>query len=67
MKHKAKIIMGLALGLAAILVTIDHTRHRLPAPTVTPDAERNATTTEPSRGLGSAPRESGTKPEAPGY
>ena len=38
MKYKAKIIMGLALALAAIAVVIDHTRHRVPAPDAAPDA-----------------------------
>lgn len=47
MMRKAKIIMGLALGLTAILVTIDHIRHRLPTPTVTQDAKRNAPTIAP--------------------
>lgn len=68
MKRKAKIIMGSALGLAAILVTIDHTRDRLPAPTVTRDATRNAITIESTRDSGEAPRGLATKPpDAPGY
>jgi len=29
---KAKLIVGSALGLAAVAVAIDHTRHRLPEP-----------------------------------
>lgn len=31
-RRSARLIMGSALGLAAIGVAIDHTRHRLPAP-----------------------------------
>jgi hypothetical protein len=35
MKRKqTKFIMGSAIGLAAIAVAIDHTRHTLPEPTV---------------------------------
>lgn len=30
--NKSKIIMGSAVGLAAIAVAIDHTKHRLPTP-----------------------------------
>ena len=32
MKNRNRIIVGSALGLAAIAVAIDHTRHRLPEP-----------------------------------
>jgi len=32
MKKTNRLIMGSALGLAAIAVAIDHTRHRLPDP-----------------------------------
>lgn len=32
MKNKNRIIAGSALGLAAIAVAIDHTKHRLPEP-----------------------------------
>jgi len=34
MKHRNKIIMGSAISIAAILVTIDHTKHSLPEPEV---------------------------------
>jgi len=32
MKNRNRLIMGSALGLAAIAVAIDHTRHSLPEP-----------------------------------
>ena len=32
MKHRNKIIMGSAIGLAAIAIAIDHTRHYVPEP-----------------------------------
>ena len=32
MRHRNKIIMGSAIGLAAIAVAIDHTRHHVPEP-----------------------------------
>jgi len=32
MKNRNRIIVGSALGLAALAVAIDHTRHRLPEP-----------------------------------
>ena len=32
MKHRSKIIMGSAIGLAAIAVAIDHTKHHVPEP-----------------------------------
>lgn len=32
MKNRNRLIVGSALGLAAIAVAIDHTRHRLPEP-----------------------------------
>lgn len=32
MKNRNRLIMGSALGLAAIAVAIDHTRHPLPEP-----------------------------------
>jgi len=35
MSKTSHIIMGSALGLAAIAVAIDHTRHRLPEPVST--------------------------------
>jgi hypothetical protein len=38
---KAKLIMGSALGLAAIAVAIDHTRHRLPEPQAQSGAGQN--------------------------
>lgn len=31
-RHQSKLIMGSAIGLATILVAIDHTRHSLPTP-----------------------------------
>jgi hypothetical protein len=31
-KQQSKLIMGSAIGLATILVAIDHTRHSLPTP-----------------------------------
>lgn len=31
-KRGSRLIMGTAIGVAAIAVTIDHTRHRLPEP-----------------------------------
>jgi hypothetical protein len=65
--NKARIIMGAALGLAAIAVTIDHMRHRTPAPAVAQDAKRDATIIETPCGSGAAPCESDTRPEAPGY
>lgn len=67
MMRKAKIIMGLALALTAILVTIDHIHHRSPGPAVAQDAKANATTIEPARALDDAPREPDTKRAAPGY
>ncbi|MCG6886957.1 MAG: hypothetical protein LJE74_07100 [Proteobacteria bacterium] len=33
-RKQSKLIMGSAIGLAAIAVAIDHTRHTLPEPTV---------------------------------
>jgi hypothetical protein len=36
--NRNRLIMGSAIGLAAIAVAIDHTRHRLPEP-VTPARE----------------------------
>lgn len=47
--------MGSALGLAAIAVAIDHTRHRVPVPTVTQDATRDAAASENPCGLGGGP------------
>jgi hypothetical protein len=35
MKHRSKIIMGSAIGLAAIAVAIDHTMHHVPEPSYT--------------------------------
>lgn len=32
MKNRNRLIMGSAIGLAAIAVAIDHTRHQLPEP-----------------------------------
>lgn len=67
MMRKAKAIMGLALGLAAILVAIDHTRNRLPASAVAEDAKPSATNAEPPRDSDAAPPAARTKPAAPGY
>ena len=47
--------MGSALGLVVIAVTIDHTRHRVPVPTVTQDATRDGSASENPCGLGGAP------------
>ena len=52
MKYKAKIIMGSALGLAAIAVTLDHTRYRVPVPTVIPEGTRESATSGNPCGLG---------------
>jgi hypothetical protein len=35
MTQRNRLIMGSAIGLAAIAVAIDHTRHRLPEPAAT--------------------------------
>jgi hypothetical protein len=32
MKHRSKIVMGSAIGLATIAVAIDHTMHHVPEP-----------------------------------
>jgi hypothetical protein len=32
MSQRNRIIMGTALGIAAVAIAIDHTRHRLPEP-----------------------------------
>jgi len=32
MKNRNRLIMGSAIGIATIAITIDHTRHRLPEP-----------------------------------
>ena len=37
-----RLIMGSALGAAAIAVVIDHTRHPLPAPVAVPTAQQGA-------------------------
>ncbi len=37
MKKANRMIVGSALGLAAIAVAIDHTQHRLPAPVAQDD------------------------------
>jgi hypothetical protein len=55
MKRRARIIMGSALGLAAIAVAIDHTRHRVPLPVATQDAAREGPVGETPCGLGAAP------------
>jgi len=39
-----RLIMGSALGAAAIAVAIDHTRHPLPAPVSVPAAQQGAAT-----------------------
>lgn len=32
MKNRNRLIMGTAIGVAAVAIAIDHTRHRLPEP-----------------------------------
>jgi hypothetical protein len=39
MKMTNRLIVGSALGLAAIAIAIDHTKHRLPAPVVQEESE----------------------------
>jgi hypothetical protein len=36
---RSRLIMGSAIGLAAIAVAIDHTRHRLPEPMVNNESD----------------------------
>ncbi len=54
MKYKAKIIMGLALALAAIAVAMDHARHRVPASDAAPE-EAPGAPSAPGYGGGADP------------
>lgn len=54
MKHRNKWIMGSAIGLAAIAVAVDHTRHRLPEPAAEMDVMETSQVESPC-GLGVAP------------
>jgi hypothetical protein len=66
MKVRARIIMGSALGLAAIAVAIDHTRHRVPLPAVTQDSTRDGEASEAPCGIGgeSSPCGLGSSPRS---
>lgn len=55
MKRRARIIMGSAIGLAALAAAIDHTRHRVPAPAAAQEAEHDTAAAETPCGLGGAP------------
>ena len=56
MSQSSRLIMGTALGLAALAIAIDHSKHRLPEPVAVSDTtnEDNATRRNPcSLGNGS--------------
>lgn len=64
MKRRARIIMGSAIGIAAIAVAIDHTRHRVPLPVAAQDTAQDAAAGEAPCGLGgrSSPCGAGSSP-----
>ena len=55
MKGRNRLIMGSAIGLAALAVAIDHTKHRLPEPVSQGVANQLAGSDESPCGLDASP------------